>query len=112
MALVEKSAVASVHNLHNVSDRQEPVPVARSDAPDQDAGVAEAAGREAQHAAALPRRQADRGRLRGVIRGGQGQPPLRVLALQRAGEKTRGQWPCRPAATRAMKDEHIVLKSF
>ena len=44
------------------SDRQEPVPVARCDAPDQDPGVAEAAGGEAEHAAAVPRRQADRGR--------------------------------------------------
>ena len=56
--------------------------MARSHTSAEDAGVAEAAGGEAQHAAALPRRQADRGR--GGV--GLGQPPIRVVTLQRTGE--------------------------
>ena len=63
-------------------DREEPVSVARSHPSAEDAGVAEAAGGEAQHAAALSRRQADRG-CGGV---GLGQPPIRVVTLQRTGE--------------------------
>ena len=35
--------------------------------------------------------------------------PVRVNELGQEVQKTGGQWPYRPAATRAMRDGHMVL---
>ena len=38
--------------------------------------------------------------------------PFHLLACLHRGDKTRGQWPLRPAAARALRNRHVMLYDF